>query len=129
MLLRSLSQLIYFEKEIYFIQESKLKSLISDSNIFSSYEQDYCQQKPTPLLTVAGFWCAKQAFIKATKHKLGFFDFKYLDLEVRHRLSGQPMILLHNMLANQFNDQHISVSVSISHTKTIATSIILFWRY
>jgi holo-[acyl-carrier protein] synthase len=129
MLLGSLNQLICFEKEISFIQERKLKLLIADSDIFSSYEQDYCQKRPTPLLSVAGVWCAKQAFIKATKHKLGFFDFQYLDLEVRHHLSGQPMILLHNMLAKQFNDQSISVSVSIAHTKTIATSIVLFWRH
>jgi holo-[acyl-carrier protein] synthase len=128
MSLGSLNQNVYFEKEMYFIHEGKLKYLIDDSSIFSNYEQDYCQQKSAPLPSIAGFWCAKCAFTSATKLKLGFSDFRYLDLEIRHSSNGQPKILIHNELANWFNDQSISVGVSIAHTKTIATSIILFWK-
>ncbi len=125
----SLQKLIHIEKEIYYIQEDKLRLLIDRSDLFSNYEQDYCQHKSTPVFTIAGIWCAKQAFINATKLKLGFSDFKHLDLEIRHRASGQPMILLYNELASWFDDQNICVEVSIAHTKTLATAIALFWYH
>ncbi|NJR44503.1 MAG: 4'-phosphopantetheinyl transferase superfamily protein [Hyellaceae cyanobacterium CSU_1_1] len=122
------SQVISVEQEIYFIEQNELRSLLSKSNLFSAYERNYCHKKPTPLLSMAGLWCAKQAFIKAIKHKLEFSDFNYLDLEIRHQISGQPTILLHGGLANWFKQQNLTVAVTIAHTKTLAISSVLLWR-
>ncbi len=126
------SQVISVEQEIYFIKQNELRSLLNKSSLFSAYERNYCQQKPTPLLSIAGLWCAKQAFVKAIKHKLEFSDcnsdFNYLDLEIRHQLSGQPTILLHGSLANWFKEQNTVAAVTIAHTKTLAIAIVLLWR-
>jgi phosphopantetheine--protein transferase-like protein len=122
-----LTQVVLVEQEIYFVDEIKLQFLLNQDNLFSPDEKNYCLKKPTPLLSVAGLWCAKQAFIKAT-NKMGFFDFNYLDLEIRHSFNGQPKILLKNTLAQQFRKQSINVEVTISHTKMLAVASVLFWR-
>ncbi|MEY2831478.1 MAG: hypothetical protein RLZZ574_736 [Cyanobacteriota bacterium] len=122
------SQVISVEQEIYSIEENELRSLLSKFSLFSAYERNYCHKKSTPLLSMAGLWCAKQAFIKAIKHKLEFSDFNYLDLEIRHQISGQPTILLHGGLANWFKEQNIAAAVTIAHTKTLAAASVLLWR-
>lgn len=126
------SQVISVEQEIYFIEQNKeqneLRSLLSKSSLFSAYEQNYCQKKPTPLLSMAGLWCAKQAFVKSIKHKLEFSDFNYLDLEIRHQIGGQPTILLHGGLANWFKEQNLAAAVTISHTEILAIASVLLWR-
>ncbi len=127
MFLAKSARLISVEQEIYYIKERQLRSLLSKSNLFSAYERNYCQKKPTPLLSVAGIWCAKQAFVKATNQRLGFYNFNYLDLEVRHRDSGQPTMTLHDSLAQRFESQNINVEIAIAHTKTLAAATILFW--
>lgn len=121
------SQLISVEQNIHFIEEQELRSLLTRSDLFSSYEQNYCQKKPTPLLSLAGLWCAKQAFVKATNHKLGFVNFNYLDLEIRHHTQGQPRMQLQGQLADWFTEQNIETKISIAHTKTLAVAAILFW--
>jgi holo-[acyl-carrier protein] synthase len=122
------SQVVSVEQEIYFIKQNELRSLLSKSSLFSAYEQNYCQKKPTPLLSMAGLWCAKQAFVKAIEHKIPFSDFNYLDLEIRHQISGQPTILLHGGLANWSKEQNIAAAVTIAHTKTLAAASVVLWR-
>ncbi len=118
---------ICVEQEIYYIEEDQLRSLLSKANLFSPYERNYCQKKPTPLLSIAGIWCAKQAFVKVTNQRLGFYNFNYLDLEVRHRDSGQPTMTLHDSLAKRFESPKINVEIAIAHTKTLAAATILLW--
>ncbi len=120
------SRSIIIEQEIYFIEEIQLRSLQNRTDIFSPYEQNYCLNKPTPLLSVAGLWCAKQAFIKVT-NRLNFPNINYRDLEVRHRDSGQPKILLQNNLRQQLG-QNTNVEVAIAHEKNLAIASVLFWR-
>lgn len=120
-------QVISIEQEVFFIDETKLQLLLNQADLFSTYERNYCLKKPTPLISAAGLWCAKQAFIKAT-NKMGFFDFNPLDLEIRHSCSGQPKILLKTILAQQFKQQSINIEVTISHTKMLAVASVLFWR-
>jgi holo-[acyl-carrier protein] synthase len=121
------SQIISLEQKICLIDESLLRSLLNRSDLFSLYEQNYCQTKPTPLLSAAGIWCAKQAFIKVTYDKLGFSNFGYLDLEIRHHATGQPVIQLQGDLANWFKAQNINTEIAIAHTNTLAVAIVLFW--
>lgn len=120
-------QVIFIEQEIYFVDETKLKLLLNKADLFSAYEKKYCLKKSTPLLSAAGLWCVKQAFIKAT-NKMDFFDYNCLDLEIRHSCSGQPKILLKKTLAQQFRKQSINVEITISHTKMLAAASVLFWR-
>lgn len=121
-------QLISIEQEIYFIEESQLRSHLDKPDLFTPYERDYCQSKPTSIISTAGLWCAKQAFIKAATHHLKFEKFNYSDLEIRHYPSGKPRIQLYGNLAHQFKEQNISLDVAISHTKTLAVAVVLLWR-
>ena len=135
---------ILIEQEIYFIDEYKLRSapryaggitrsldgvqsLKCDCTLFSTYERDYCQSKPVPLLSIAGLWCAKQALAKTLIGRLNFDQFTYLDIEIRHHDSGQPRAILYNSLAEWFEQQNLAIEVSISHTKTLAAAIILLY--
>jgi phosphopantetheine--protein transferase-like protein len=122
-----LAQVIFVEQEIYFVDETKLQLLLNQADVLSLYEKNYCLKKPTPLLSVAGIWCAKQAFIKAN-NKMEFGDCNCLDLEIRHCCSGKPKILLKNTLEEQFRKHSINVEVAISHTKMLAVASVLFWR-
>jgi phosphopantetheine--protein transferase-like protein len=121
------SPIFFIKQEIYLIEENQLQALLNRSDLFSPYELNYCQQKPTPLLSFAGIWCAKQAVVKATNHKLKFYDFNYLDLEIQHCVSGQPMIRLQNSLKSCFQEQNIKTKIAIAHTKTLAVASVLFW--
>ena len=119
------SQLISIEQEIYFIEEQR--SHLKQPDLFSPYERDYCQNKPTPLISAAGLWCAKQAFTKAAI-RIKIEKFNYLDLEIRHYPSGKPRIQLHGNLARQFEEQNLNLDVAIAHTKTLAVASVLLWR-
>ncbi|MBE9043765.1 4'-phosphopantetheinyl transferase superfamily protein [Pleurocapsales cyanobacterium LEGE 10410] len=121
------SQLISIEQEIYCIEESQGRSLVDQPDLFSAYEKDYCQNKPTPSVSAAGLWCAKQAFIKAAIH-LRLEKFNYLDLEIRHYPSGKPRVKLYGHLARQFKEQNIDLDVAIAHTKTLAVASVLLWQ-
>jgi phosphopantetheine--protein transferase-like protein len=121
-------QLICFEQETVFIEKDKLQPLLFNADLFSVYERKYCQKKSNPLLSIAGLWCVKQAFIKAT-YKLRVPNFNTLDLQIIHHPSGQPVVLLRDSLARWFEEKNIAIEVSIAHTSTLATAALVFWSY
>ncbi|MFT7615559.1 MAG: phosphopantetheine--protein transferase-like protein [Candidatus Woesearchaeota archaeon] len=77
---------------------------------FTHSEQEYCFSKTLPHIHLAGFFCAKEAYRKATQDMCDF-----LELSVVHLKSGKPV--LHKRGAAIYG------AISISHTQKHAIAM------
>ncbi len=90
------------------------------NKIFTDTELNFLKGKNYNNHTMAGIFCAKEAFLKSIKKGIDSYSLK--DIEVVHDESGAPELLLHNEL-NKYNS--CNISVSISHDNEYATAIVL----
>lgn len=80
-------------------------------------------------MSLAGLWCTKKAFTKATVHFSWFPYFSWLDLEIRHTPIGQPLLMLHNELGCYCQNHKIAVEISSAHIKEFAVAaVIIYFR-
>lgn len=109
------------------IEVERIKKLILKNNIndvFSIEEQQYCNKFIDKEEHYAGFFCAKEAFLKA----LGIGIKKGINLNeinIKHNENGKPYILLSNENINKFNLNNKKIELSISHIQKIAMAICL----
>ena len=89
-----------FSKEHHFLQK-----------VFTAYELDYCFLHKDPSTHLAGIFSAKEAVSKA----LGVTKFPFASIEIKHDSFGKPEAYVGN--------KKLSISISIAHTDTIATSV------
>lgn len=78
---------------------------------FTLHEVDYCFLNQDVAPHLAGIFAAKEAVSKA----LGVKNEPFIEIEIRHDRNGMPEAYKRG--------KRLSVSVSISHTSTIATAI------
>ena len=90
--------------------------------IFTEKEIAYANQFTNNLEHFCGFFCVKEAFVKA----LGDDSVHYSEIEVLHEESGKPYInqtpYIHSILREHFKSR---IEISISHCKEYATAIVL----
>ena len=90
--------------------------------IFSEKEIEYTNQFENKLEHFCGFFCAKEAFVKA----LDDTAINYTQIEVLHNENGKPYInitpYIHSILREHFKSR---VEISISHCKDYATAVVL----
>lgn len=86
---------------------------------FTQYEKDYYIKKGRHIQTLAGFFCVKEATVKALG--VGFGKIGLLDIEVRHRESGEPYAELYNEAKKLSGNKNIEIS--ISHSQNYATAV------
>lgn len=79
--------------------------------VFTKEELEYCFSYKNPHVHLAGFFALKEAVSKA----LGVEKYPFAEVEVRHLKNGAP-IAYHL-------GKKLSVSVSISHTDSLAVAI------
>ncbi len=85
----------------------------------------YCQRHRDPGPFVAGRFAAKEAISKAFGTGIGI-KLGWLDMEVRHKESGEPFVVLHgNGLKLLAERGATGVHLSLSHTGAHATAIAL----
>ena len=90
--------------------------------IFSEKEIEYCNQFENKLEHFCGFFCVKEAFVKA----LDDTGISYNKIEVLHNENGKPYINITNYIYAILREHFKSrVEVSISHCKDYATAIVL----
>lgn len=91
--------------------------------IFSENELNYYKGKNNYLPTLAGMYCAKEAFLKALS--IGVRNgVSFLEIEVDHEESGNPVYKLSSHIRDILKSLKIvDVELSISHTDTFATAI------
>ena len=90
--------------------------------IFSEKEIEYANEFENNLEHFCGFFCVKEAFIKA----LGDDTIHYSEIEVLHEESGKPYInqtsYIKSILRENFKSR---VEISISHCKEYATAVVI----
>ncbi len=92
---------------------------------FTDDERAYCDASRNRAQHYTARFCAKEAYMKATG--LGWSneaDFK--DIEVVKDKNGRPALTLHNDALTYFKScGYKDIFVSLSHTKTTATAIVI----
>lgn len=109
---------IEIERFEEFIKNSKLQQ-----KVFTSLEIEYFSKFKDPKQRMAGFFCAKEAVLKALDCPKGA---TVKDIEVNHYASGKPYVKLYNFALAEFEKTgHKTLEVSISHSNTVATAVCL----
>lgn len=82
--------------------------------VFSKHELQYFENNGRRFETLAGFFAAKEAFVKYKK--TGIRGIELSDVSVEHEESGAPFVVVKGEKSN--------VSLSISHNKTQAIAVV-----
>ncbi len=113
---------------------SKLADNDVNNRVFTKLEMDYSNQKATTKAraevcsqrdnTLAGLFCAKEAFLKALG--LGLGDaFTLSEIEVDHKASGEPFIVLSDKIKEYLTGRGLTeVNLSISHDGGISIAVV-----
>ena len=92
------------------------------TRIFSEKEIEYANQFENKLEHFCGFFCVKEAFVKA----LDDTAIAYNEIEVLHNENGKPYInitkYINSILREHFKSR---VEISISHCREYATAVVL----
>lgn len=89
--------------------------------ILTEQEIKYVNQFESKTEHIAGFFCAKEAVMKALEECQ---NIAFKDIEVLHKANGKPYVKLYGKALEVFEKQNCnSIEISISQTKTIATAI------
>ena len=94
-----------------FKEVSRAKNTHKLSKFFSKREIEYCLLHKDSSVHFAGMFAAKEAISKA----LGTAQFPFIEIEIRHLKNGAPVAY--------FKNKKLPISLSISHTKDLATAI------
>lgn len=89
------------------------------NKIFTEYEIDYINKFINRKERIAGFFCAKEAILKA----LNFPSVNIKEIEINHSITGKPIIKFSGNAESFFLENFSNIDISISHSKTIATAI------
>lgn len=109
------------------IEVERIEKLINNldiDKIFSKEEQNYCNKFKDKAEHYAGFFCVKEAFLKA----LGIGLKKGINLNeivILHNEFGKPYIQLSSDNINKFNLNDKKINISISHLKKVAMAVCL----
>lgn len=93
--------------------------------VYTPFEIGYCSERKAALQHYAGRWAAKEAVLKTlgTGWAKGI---RWVDIEVRNDISGQPRITLQGAAMEISRKQGIDqVLISISHCQAYATAYAL----
>ena len=89
--------------------------------ILTDQEIKYVNQFIDKTSHIAGFFCAKEAVMKALEECQ---NIAFKDIEVLHKDNGKPYVKLFGKALEVYEIKNCkSIEVSISQTKTVATAI------
>ena len=94
--------------------------------VFSGSEIEYINKKANALETVAGMFCAKEAFFKAIGKGINLSQLP--EVEVKHSTLGAPYYHLSEKLITENNLKTANLMLSISHTKSTAVAVCIIIR-
>lgn len=113
------------------LEPSRMEKLINNNafltKCLTKYESAYLETRISKIVSLAGIFCAKEAFLKALG--LGLFNGISLnEIEVRHRDGGQPYICLSDNAKKIMNMRGQSnIELSITHTNTLAAAVCVLY--
>ncbi|GAC1430545.1 MAG: holo-ACP synthase [Chitinophagaceae bacterium] len=93
--------------------------------VFSAGEISYCESTANKYQHYAARFAAKEAFFKAMG--TGWADgTAFNEIEITQASNGKPLLVLTGATANWAQQKAVgTVSVSLSHVKTIATAVVI----
>ncbi len=118
------------EVGIDIIEIDRIKKAMQRRNFLKRIlgEDEYKQldEMGFPAQSLAGNFCAKEAFSKAVG--TGFRGIKFKEIQLIRDEKNKPVIKLSGNAFCLYGDERNHFSVSISHTKTLACAVVLFER-
>ena len=87
--------------------------------IFTTSEQNYCDEKATPSIHYSGRFAAKESIVKALKSSGYDMPLVFKNIEILPSQSGAPLVSLKFDISGE-------CKVSISHTDNYATAMAIF---
>ena len=91
------------------------------SRVFSESEIAYANKYANKIIHFCGFYCVKEALVKALDNK----KLKFNQIEVLHSETGRPYLHLNEYLSNILKKQNFTkVDISISHSGDYATAVV-----
>lgn len=108
----------------------KLETQKLATRILSKQEQEYLNKKsnltngkPSEYIySLAGFWAAKEAFLKAIG--VGLDTDNLNQIEILHKASGEPYVKINDKLFKKYSILNgKSIQISISHDANMAISV------
>jgi len=97
------------------------------ARIFTENEMEFFQNKNWEIESIAGLFCAKEAFFKAIG--TGVILSQLHDIEVRHNQQGAPFFKLSPRLINEHHLSTAKIHLSISHAKTVAIAVCIIMQF
>ena len=91
------------------------------AKMFCEHELEYANKFSDPHVHLAGFWAAKEAFLKALG--TGITTLELNKICVLHDENNKPYLEIDDDLKQKLGVQDKTFEISISHTKEIAASI------
>ena len=91
--------------------------------MFGNLEYQEMHSRNFKVNSIAGNFCAKEAFFKAIG--TGLFRFYLKDVEILRNNLGAPYINLSKKIINKFKLENVSFSLSITHTREYACAVVL----
>lgn len=80
------------------------------NSIFTKKEKDYIQKHENNLATIAGLFCAKEAFLKSLKK--GIQNYSLKEIEIQHDDNNAPFVVLYGQIKKDFPVENLSLSIS-----------------
>ena len=93
------------------------------NKIFSKEEANYCNNKKFPEIHFAGKFAAKESVFKAIRQYDNNLKVFFKDIEVLNDSNSKPFIRIQML---EFSAQKIQIS--ISHSKSYATSVAILYK-
>lgn len=109
------------------IEVERLRQALKNENflkrVFTKDELKYAQEYKDPASRLAGFFCAKEAVMKAL---VDCKKISFINIEICHEKSGKPIVKLFSNAKKSFEkNKHSLIEISISQTNFYATAICL----
>ena len=109
-----------------FEKMDKLDSFLK--KYFTENEIKYIYTKVKKFETIAGIYCGKEAFLKATKLGIGTKEIMLKDVEILHEENGAPYIFVNEKIEKLLQKLGAKqIKISTTHTKIQATSVCLIY--
>lgn len=96
------------------------------SKIFSHEELDYAFKKKNFAESLAAFFSAKEAFVKAMGS--GFRGFSPKEIYIIHDENGKPLLRFSGKAAEKVKESNFSFDVSLTHTNTTAAAVVIAFK-
>lgn len=93
------------------------------SKVFAQEELDYAFKKKNSAESLAAFFAAKEAFVKAMGS--GFRGFSPKEIYIIHDENGKPLLRFSGKAAEKIKESNLGFDVSLTHTDTFAAAVVI----